>query len=156
MSSQQTPFSYFGHTTGVEEKNIWSSKLLDHNKCIGSGILNNSHIIKYNSNDRFIYKSKDMVNSMMPSGAWSIEIVDDQHIIFSKAQEIFDIRPGKKLNIILCSVLFMNIFYNNVLSYLLMFVFWSSMLCIYDNTKIGNNINSWSSLIPQIIKLYII
>ena len=125
MSSQQTPFSYFENSIGVP--NIWSSKCDDDQKCVGSGLLKKTNIIKYTNNDRFIYKSKDMVKSLVPGGAWSTELVDDEHVIFRRAQDAVDIRPGKNLNIVLCSILFMNIFYTNILSYLLMFTFWSSM-----------------------------
>ena len=86
MSSQQTPFSYFGNTLGVQGKNIWSSKK-DDQTCIGSGLLNDPLIINCPNRSKFVYKSGGMVRSMTPSGVWHAEIVDDQHIVFRRSEE---------------------------------------------------------------------
>jgi len=159
MSSQQsTPFSYFSgnHKFGVDGKNIWSSNK-DDEKCVGSGVLNeDNRIIIHSENcDKFIYKSTEMVDAMKPSGGWKVEIIDDKYIVFRRADNIVDIRPSLKLNVLMYGVLFMNIFYTDVLSYLLLFGLWSSILCINDPNadNINTNIHSWSSFIPQIKRM---
>ena len=55
-------------------------------------------------------KSTELVNMMKPSGGWKVEIIDDKYIIFRRADDVVDIRPSLKLNVILCGILFMNIF----------------------------------------------
>ena len=159
MSSQQsTPFSYFSgnHKFGVDGKNIWSSNK-DDEKYVGSGRLNEEpKIIVHSENcDKFIYKSSEMVDAMKPSGGWYVEIIDDKYIVFRRADDIVDIRPSLKLNVLMYGVLFMNIFYTDVLSYLLMFGLWSSILCINDPDadNINPNIHSWSSFIPQVKRI---
>jgi hypothetical protein len=99
--------------------------------------------------DTFIYKSMDMVNFMSPGGVWSSEIIDNRHIVFRRAQDAVDIRPGKKLNILMCGLLFMNIFYDEFLSYILMFAIWSSIVCMC--TPDPNGSYSWNSLAPQLL-----
>ena len=159
MSSQQsTPFSYFSgnHKFGVDGKNIWSSNK-DDEKYVGSGRLNEEpKIIVHSENcDKFIYKSPEMVDTMKPSGGWYVEIIDDEYIVFRRADDIVDIRPSLKLNVLMYGILFMNIFYTDILSYLLMFGLWSSILCINDPDadNINPNIHSWSSFIPQVKRM---
>jgi hypothetical protein len=103
--------------------------------------------------DTFIYKSSDMVNFMSPSGIWSSEIIDARHIVFRRAQDAVDIRPGKKLNVLMCSLLIMNMFYDELLSYILMFAIWCSVVCMCapDHYNVNNGIYSWNSLGPQLL-----
>jgi len=147
MSSQQTPFSYFGTSDGLN--NIWSS-----DKCVGSCLFKDARLIQSRFKGKFVYKSSDMVRTMSPGGTWSTEIVDNEHIIFRRAHDDEAvIRPGKKLNVVLFSILFMNVFYSNILSYLLMFTIWSSVLCIQDPNN--EEIHSWSSLLPQMLRMIV-
>lgn len=102
--------------------------------------------------DTFIYKSHDMVNFMSPGGIWSSEIIDTKHIVFRRAQDAVDIRPGRKLNTVVCGLLFMNVFYDELLSYLLMFVIWCSMVCICAPEHY-NGTYSWNSFCPQLLRM---
>ena len=117
---------------------------------------NDKSLIRNNhKQDTFIYKSYDMVNCISPGGVWTSEIVDNKHIIFRRAQDAVDIRPGKKLNVLMCSLLFMNIFYDELLSYILMLAIWCSMVCIcaHDPYNANNGTYSWNSLGPQLLSM---
>ena len=103
--------------------------------------------------NRFVYRSNTMASRLMPGGVWTTDIVDNEHIVFRRANQMMDIRPGTRLDCWLVALIFMVTIFPEALICILFTIGGVSFVC-QTNPENDTGVYSWNDVIPQLWRLF--